>query len=52
MPVEKYYCTSDTFNPQQYNPQEWAYLAKILGMQYAILTAKHHDGFALNGTKL
>ncbi|BAY29759.1 glycoside hydrolase family alpha-L-fucosidase [Nostoc carneum NIES-2107] len=51
MPVEKYHSTANTFNPQEYNPQEWADLAKSLGMQYAILTAKHHDGFALFHTQ-
>jgi alpha-L-fucosidase len=51
IPVEKYHSTANTFNPQQYNPQEWAYLAKSLGMKYAILTAKHHDGFALFHTQ-
>ncbi|MEJ1933148.1 alpha-L-fucosidase, partial [Nostoc sp. NIES-2111] len=51
IPVEQYHSTANTFNPQQYNPQEWAYLAKSLGMQYAILTAKHHDGFALFDTQ-
>ncbi len=51
IPVEKYHRTSDTFNPQEYKPQEWANLAKSLGMQYAVLTAKHHDGFALFHTQ-
>ena len=47
IPIIEYYSTVSTFNPQQYNPQEWAELAKNLGVQYVILTAKHHDGFAL-----
>ncbi|GAX37309.1 alpha-L-fucosidase [Nodularia sp. NIES-3585] len=47
IPVEKYHRTADTFNPQEYKPQEWANLAKSLGMQYA----KHHDGFALFHTQ-
>ena len=51
IPVEDYHRTASSFNPQQYNPQEWAHLAKKLGMQYAILTAKHHDGFALFHTQ-
>ncbi|HIK03905.1 MAG TPA: alpha-L-fucosidase [Trichormus sp. M33_DOE_039] len=51
VPVDEYHSTANTFNPKQYNPQEWAYLAKSLGMKYAILTAKHHDGFALFHTQ-
>lgn len=51
IPVEEYHSTAQTFNPQNYHPQEWAKLAKRLGMQYAILTAKHHDGFAMFHTQ-
>ncbi len=51
IPVKVYHSTASTFNPQVYNPKEWAYLAKRLGMQYAILTAKHHDGFAMFHTQ-
>ncbi|MBW4491820.1 MAG: alpha-L-fucosidase [Oscillatoria princeps RMCB-10] len=51
IPVEEYHSTARTFNPQHYKPHEWAKLAKRLGMQYAILTAKHHDGFAMFHTK-
>lgn len=35
------------FNPQRYRPHEWANLAREAGMRYAVLTAKHHDGFCL-----
>lgn len=41
---EQYY---NEFNPTEYNPVEWARLAKKAGMKYAVLTAKHHDGFCL-----
>jgi len=51
IPVEEYHSTAATFNPQNYNPQELASLAKRLGMQYAILTVKHHDGFAMFNTQ-
>lgn len=51
VPVEEYHSTALTFNPSQYDPQAWARLAKRLGMQYAILTAKHHDGFAMFHTQ-
>lgn len=51
VPVADYHRTAQTFNPTEYNPQTWANLAKRLGMQYVILTAKHHDGFSLFHTQ-
>jgi alpha-L-fucosidase len=51
IPVDEYHSTAKTFNPQNYDPNEWARLAKSLGMQYAILTTKHHDGFAMFHTQ-
>jgi alpha-L-fucosidase len=51
IPVDEYHSTARTFNPQNYDPDEWAHQAKRLGMQYAILTTKHHDGFAMFHTQ-
>jgi alpha-L-fucosidase len=51
IPVEQYHSTARTFNPVAYNPHEWALRFKHLGVQYAILTAKHHDGFAMFHTQ-
>ncbi len=50
--IDEYYAAAKVFNPQRYDPREWARLAKRLGMQYAVLTTKHHDGFAMFDTKL
>ena len=47
MKVEDYEQYFEQFDPTDYNPREWAKLAKKAGMQYAVLTAKHHDGFCL-----
>jgi len=37
----------DNFNPDLYNPKEWAKAAKDAGMKYFVITTKHHDGFCL-----
>src|SRR5690606_8853343 len=41
----------DNFNPDLYNPSEWAKKAKDAGMKYAVITTKHHDGFCLFDSK-
>jgi len=40
------------FNPDKYNPNEWAELALEAGMRYAVLTTRHHDGFCLFDSKV
>jgi alpha-L-fucosidase len=35
------------FNPTLYDPRQWARTAREAGMKYAVLTAKHHEGFCL-----
>jgi len=47
MTVEDYQPFFETFNPVRYDPKAWARLAREAGMKYAVLTAKHHDGFCL-----
>jgi alpha-L-fucosidase len=44
---EKYYAMAEKFDPQHYNPGEWLEAAKQAGFTYAVLTTKHHDGYAL-----
>jgi Alpha-L-fucosidase len=41
----------DHFNPDLYDPKAWAAQAKAAGMKYVVLTARHHEGFALWDTK-
>ncbi len=41
----------DHFDPDLYNPKEWAAKAKEAGMKYVVITTKHHDGFCLWDTK-
>lgn len=47
IPEEKYDLYFKHFDPDQYNPREWARMAKEAGMKYAVLTTKHHEGFCL-----
>jgi alpha-L-fucosidase len=35
------------FNPTEFNAEEWMRHASEAGMNYFIITAKHHDGFAM-----
>ncbi len=39
------------FNPDHYDPDVWVKMARDAGMKYLIITAKHHDGFALFDSK-
>lgn len=52
VPVDEYHATAATFDPKRYDPRAWAKMAKRLGMQYAVFTTKHHDGYAMYDTKL
>jgi alpha-L-fucosidase len=38
---------ADEFNPHHFDGAEWAGIAKDTHMRYMVLTARHHDGFAL-----
>ena len=44
---EKYDLYFKHFNPDLLDAREWAKRAKAAGMKYAVLTAKHHEGFCL-----
>ncbi|GAA3626007.1 hypothetical protein GCM10022397_09670 [Flavivirga jejuensis] len=35
------------FNPTEFNADAWANTIRKAGMRYVIITAKHHDGFAV-----
>lgn len=52
VPVEEYHASAATFDPKAFDARELARTAKRCGMQYAVLTAKHHDGYAMFDTKL
>ncbi|NSW56589.1 MAG: alpha-L-fucosidase [Armatimonadetes bacterium] len=46
-PPDKYYALAKDFNPQNYDPDKWMQAAAEAGFTYAVLTTKHHDGYAL-----
>ncbi len=45
---DKYF---EHFDPDLYDPREWARQAKNAGMKYAVLTTKHHEGFCMWDTQ-
>ena len=47
----EYESLAQEFHPERYDPNEWARLAKEAGARYAVLTAKHHDGYCLFDTR-
>jgi alpha-L-fucosidase len=52
IPVEEYRRIAATFNPTKFDAREWVALAKKAGMTYLVITAKHHDGFAMFHSKV
>lgn len=52
IPAEQYERYTQEFTTKAYDPRDWARRAKRAGMQYVVLTAKHHDGFCLFDSKL
>ena len=51
IPMATYQTYAKEFNPVKYNPDDWVRLAKAAGMKYIVITAKHHDGFAMFKTQ-
>jgi alpha-L-fucosidase len=35
------------FNPENFDPEKWASIAKMAGMNYVVFTTKHHNGFCM-----
>jgi alpha-L-fucosidase len=51
IPVADYRKFPAQFNPTNFNAEAWVKLAKQAGMKYIVITAKHHDGFAMYHSK-
>lgn len=47
MSAEQYQRYFERFDPDLFDPHEWADLAEAAGMKYFVITTKHHDGFCL-----
>lgn len=47
IPRQQYRELARQFNPVAFDAQAWAKLASDTGMKYLVITAKHHDGFAM-----
>ena len=47
IPEERYERYFRCFDPDRFDAREWARAARAAGMRYAVLTAKHHEGFCL-----
>src|SRR5262245_38711622 len=51
IPVAEYQAFAKEFNPVKYDAEAWVKMAKDAGMKYIVITAKHHDGFAMFNSK-
>jgi alpha-L-fucosidase len=51
IPVLEYEALAKQWNPVKFDAEAWVRLAQDAGMKYIVITSKHHDGFALFGSK-
>ncbi len=51
IPLETYNKFLDQFNPVNFDAEKWVLTAKNSGMNYIVITSKHHDGFCLFDSK-
>jgi alpha-L-fucosidase len=52
IPVDEYAALTKQFDPTNFNAEEIVRTAKNAGMKYIVITAKHHDGFAMFHSKV
>jgi alpha-L-fucosidase len=51
IPMAEYQGYAKKFNPEKFDAEAWVKMAKDAGQKYIIITAKHHDGFAMFDTQ-
>jgi alpha-L-fucosidase len=52
IPAAEYREMARQFNPVKFDAEAWVRLAQAAGMRYLVVTAKHHDGFAMYHSKV
>src|SRR4051812_43643624 len=52
IPAAEYREMAHRFNPTRFDAEQCVALAKAAGMKYLVVTAKHHDGFAMYQSKV
>ena len=50
IPESEYLEVAENFTAEKFNPEEICTLAKDAGMEYIVITSKHHDGFTMFDT--
>ncbi|MDN3656625.1 alpha-L-fucosidase [Ferruginibacter paludis] len=47
IPAKEYEQFAANFNPVDFDAEQWVSFAKASGIKYIVITAKHHEGFAM-----
>ncbi len=51
IPVADYSAVAARFDPKNFDARAWVQVARDAGMRHIMITSKHHDGFAIFGSK-